>query len=954
MVPALDRRPVYKSGEQEIDLDRRELRVGGMTVPLGDRAFAIIQVLVESAGDLVTKDALMAHVWPGVTVDENTLQVHISAIRKAFGADRSRLQTVFGRGYRLLGTWTRQRNGVSPPTADPAPPVEPTSRLTNLPTRLSDLIGRTTVTPHLRQLLSAHRMVTLTGPGGIGKTVLALEVARTIRTGFDGDVYLVELASLSDPGLVPSAVANVFGLKLGGEAISAEAVARALAGKRFILVLDNCEHVIDAAATLAESILRLSRHASILATSREALRVDGEQVYQVPPLDVPQRTQQDPVAVLECSAVRLFLARVRAFDSSLASDQESLDAIAAICRQLDGIPLAIEFAAARAATLGARQVASHLGDRLDTLTNGRRTALPKHRTLRATLDWSYELLPPDERAILQRVAVFAGSFSLEAATAVAGGGTIPASRFVDSIANLVARSLVSLDASGGTTHYRLLETTRVYALDKLTRSGDLHRYARRHAMYYHALFDAAEAAWDRLTPDDIRGSLGRHIDNVRAALAWTFGAGRAPDIGIALTLAAAPLWIALFLLEECRALVEHALSALATRPEADARQQMRLFATLGVLTQHIDGVGPGLDRPWGKVLVLARQLGDLEYQLRALRGLTNGAMTRNYRDALDFARQYHDVAETSPDATDALIGDRMTGFVLHHLGEHAEALRLTERMLAGLAYPPDRRRLADGTPGPHAVAKLVVARITWLQGYPNQAMRIAIENVREARVLDHPVSLFCASAYAAYPLALLTGDIGGAAMARDGLRNVIEKHPPYRSWRDGFAGLERMRDGETDAGLEMLDAAVRAMRGDAFGAYFGMFLAGRIEGLMRGDLFDDALAAADAALAHCRGADEYWYVPELMRLRGEILLRQARPSAQVDAEVEFHAARDLARSQGALAWELRIATSLARLRQELWQNVVARETILPVLARFTEGFGTTDLLAAKRLLEELT
>ena len=954
MVPAPGQRPVYKFGEQEIDLGRRELRAGGVPAILGDRTFDIIQALVESAGELVTKDALMARVWPGAIVDENTLHVHVSAIRKAFGAHRGRLQTVFGRGYRLLGHWTQELDSGSARATEPAPQVQPTSSLTNLPTPISDLIGRATVTQHLRQLLSAHRMVTLTGPGGIGKTVLALEVARTVRSTFEGDVWLVELAPLSDPGLVPSAVANVFGLKLGAEVMSAEAVAQAVSGKRFILVLDNCEHVIDAAARLAESILRLSRHATILATSREALRVEGEHVYQVAPLEVPQRTPQDPDAILDYSAVRLFLARARASDTGLALDQESLDAIVSICRQLDGIPLAIEFAAARAATLGVQQVASHLGDRFDMLTNGRRTALPKHRTLRATLDWSYELLPQDERAILQQVAVFAGSFSLEAATAVAGGGVVPTSQFVDSIANLVARSLVSLDASEGTTHYRLLETTRVYALEKLTKSGELPLYARRHATYYRDLFEAAAEAWDRLSPDDVRFSLGRHIDNVRTALAWAFGAGQAPDIGIALTLAAAPLWIALFLLEECRVLVERALAALAAQPDADARQQMRLFATLGVLTQHIDGVGPGLDRPWGKVLVLARQLGDLDYQLRALRGLTNGAMTRNYRDALDFARQYRDVAETSPDATDALIGDRMTGLVLHHLGEHAEALRLTERMLAGLVYPPDRRRLTEGTPGPHAVAKVVLARITWLRGCPDQAMRIAIENVREARVLDHPVSLFCASAYAAYPLALLTGDVGGAAMARDGLRNVIAKHPPYRSWRDGFAGLERMRDGEIDAGLEILDAAVHAMRDDAFGAYFGMFLAGRVEGLMQAGLLDDALSAADAALAHCRGADEYWYVPELMRLRGEILSRQARPLAQVDAEVEFHAARDLARSQGALAWELRIAISVARLRREQGQSAVARETLLPVLARFTEGFGTADLLTAKGLLEELS
>lgn len=953
-MPESDRPPVYTLDRQEIDLARRELRVGGVPVPLGDRAFDIIQVLVQSDGELVTKDVLMARVWPGVAVEENTLHVHMSAIRKALGADGSRLKTVFGRGYRLLGRWTAGLANARARALDPSPLVQSKSALTNLPAMTSDLIGRTALVRHVQQLLSAYRMVTLTGPGGIGKTVLALKVAHMMRTGFAGNVWFVELASLSDPGLVPSAVANVFGLELGEDAISADAVARAISGERFILVLDNCEHVIDAAASLAESILRHSRQACILATTREGLRVEGEHIYQVPPLDVPDADQRNPDAVLEYSAVRLFLDRVRASTASLSLDEENLGAVASICRHLDGIPLAIELAAARAATLGVQQVAFRLHDRFSILTNGRRTALPKHRTLRATLDWSYELLPDHERAVLQRLAIFAGSFSLQAAGAVTSDDAIATTDCIESIANLVARSLVSLDPSRGTTHYRLLETTRAYALDKLVKSGDLQHYARRHATYYRDLFQDAESTWDRLTPDEVRFGLGRHIDNVRAALDWAFGAGQAPGIGIALTVAAAPLWIALFLVEECRVLVDRALSALANQPDADLAHEMRLIATIGVVTQHTDGVGPGLDVPWGKVLALARQLGDLDYQLRALRGLTNGAMTRNYREALEFARQYRNVAATSSDATDVLIGDRMIGFVLHHLGEHEESRRLTEGMLAHLAYPPDRRRLVEGTPGPHAVAKIVLARITWLQGFADQAMQIAIENVQEADALDHPVSLFCASAYAAYPLALLTGDVQGVAVAGNVLHSVIGKHRPYGSWRDGFAALEVIRRGDAVTGLEMLSRATRTMRDDAFGAYFGMFLAGRVEGLMGVGMLDDARAAADAALAHCRAANEYWYVPELLRLRGEVRLRMADPARVADAERDFQAGLDLARRQTALAWDLRIAISFAQLRREQGQIAAAREMLLPVFVRFTEGLETTDVLAAKQLLAGLT
>ena len=336
----------------------------------------------------------------------------------------------------------------------------------------------------LQDLVSAYRVVTLTGPGGIGKTTLALKVARRVLGEFADGGWLVELASLSDPHLVPSAVAQVLGLRLGSDINSAEAVARAIGGKKLLLVLDNCEHVIDAAATLAEMLVRLCPRVTILATSREVFRIEGEYAYRVPPLDVPATEQMEADQILGHSAPELFIARARELGSDFSSHAENLPTIAAICRHLDGIPLAIEFAAARAATLGIEQVAAGLRDRFALLTSGRRTALPRHRTLRATLDWSYELLPDAERLLLQRLAVFSGSFSLAAANAVTNRGEASEADIADGVANLVAKSLVTSDLTAGGGYFRLLETTRVYALAKLTESGELQEYSRRHAEYY--------------------------------------------------------------------------------------------------------------------------------------------------------------------------------------------------------------------------------------------------------------------------------------------------------------------------------------------------------------------------------------------------------------------------------------------------------------------------------------
>src|ERR1700688_4669064 len=276
---------VYVCDQWDIDLGRRELRSSGIPVPLGGRAFEVVTVLVQSASDFVTKDHMMDRVWPGATVGEGTLHVHISAVRKALGQDRAMLKTVSGRGYRLLGSWTpQQREGTAAPVYSPVTRTSGAPPANNFPPHITRLIGRAAACQFVRDLVSAYRVVTLTGPGGIGKTALAIKAIRYLLPDFEDGGWIVELASLSDPGLVPSTVAATLGLKLAGE-ISAESVARAVGGRHLLLVLDNCEHVIDAAANLAETLTRLCPRTTIVATSREILRIDGESVYRVPPLD---------------------------------------------------------------------------------------------------------------------------------------------------------------------------------------------------------------------------------------------------------------------------------------------------------------------------------------------------------------------------------------------------------------------------------------------------------------------------------------------------------------------------------------------------------------------------------------------------------------------------------------------------------------------------------------------
>jgi predicted ATPase/DNA-binding winged helix-turn-helix (wHTH) protein len=462
----------------------REFSAGGAPILLGNRALEVLFALIEGRGELVTKDELLSRVWPTTTVEENNLQFQISTLRKALGPDRDFVRTVSGRGYRFVAEVTveGQRPDPEPRTFDPpgamVVDLHPAQRSGNLPAPASGIVGRDSHLLDVAALVAANRLVTLVGAGGIGKTRLAIELARHLEPGFDG-VWIAELGSLSDPALAAGAVASALGL--GDGPISPTGLAAALGSRRLLLVLDNCEHVIDAAANIAETLLHANASLQVIATSREPLRAEGEWVYRVPPLDVPPEGEQDLEAVLQHSAARLFVERTRAAEPATILGPGVAAATTKICRRLDGIPLAIELAAARAAALGVEALAARIDDRLSLLTEGRRTAPARHQTLRATLDWSYELLTEPERVVMRRLSVFAGEFTMEAARQSAGFGEVGAAEVVKSLANLVAKSLIVTEIGDPAPRYRLLETMRAYAIDKLTQSGEFEAVSRRHA-----------------------------------------------------------------------------------------------------------------------------------------------------------------------------------------------------------------------------------------------------------------------------------------------------------------------------------------------------------------------------------------------------------------------------------------------------------------------------------------
>src|SRR5471032_3245278 len=454
---------------------RAVLLRGGAPVRLSSRALAILTALAERGGDIVSSAELMARVWPGAVVDDTTLRVHLVALRKALrhgeggqGADCACIANVSGRGYRLLMPVSRQPADAACAAAPP-----PT-----LPRPITRLIGREPAVGAVVRELSRRRLVTLVGGGGVGKTSVALAAAQRLAGRFADGAGFVDLSGVAPAAPLADALAVSFGLYPPGGA-AGPALLDYLYHKHMLILLDNCEHVVAEAAALAEALLMRCGGVRLLTTSREPLGAEGEWLYRLAPLDVPP---PDARAVQAYPAAQLFLERAgAAFGYTL--DDADAPALASVCRQLDGLPLALELAATRLDLFDLPGLAAQLGDSLALLTRGRRMAQARHRTLRATLDWSYDLLPEQERVLLRRLGVFGTPFSADAAVAVAGAAPLDEAAVLAGLQNLAAKSLLQLSCADGGIAYRLPGVTRAYAYERLAASGDGGDSQRRYLAY---------------------------------------------------------------------------------------------------------------------------------------------------------------------------------------------------------------------------------------------------------------------------------------------------------------------------------------------------------------------------------------------------------------------------------------------------------------------------------------
>ncbi len=934
-------------GSFELRPAQRVLLENGNVIRLGGRALEILIALTERPGELIGKEELIARVWPNVIVEEAALRVHIAALRKFLGDGRSGtrfITNVPGRGYTFVGT-------VNKGTQSSASGRALSHRL---PQAQSRMVGRREVVVALADKVMQRGFVTIVGHGGVGKTTTALGIAETLLEHYPDGIYFADLGAVGNPSLVLGVVASALGLATDVEDRYA-AIATFVAGKRLLLILDGCEHVIDAAADIAETISKLGNEtAHLLATSREPLRASGEWVHRLPPLAFPPDTPSMSAAdVLSFPAVQLFMERASAASDAFMITEANADTIGSICRRLDGIPLAIELVAARVDSMGVPGLPMLMKDPHRLLSSrGRRTARARHQTLRAALNWSYELLNPVEKAILRRLGVFVGSTSIEAVLAVAIEDDIVAADCEEAIASLVTKSLVVADISQATVQYRLLDTTRFYAIEQLAELGELDAIARRHATYFRDLFKTAAQEAEVQTASQWLPRYTSHLENVRAALDWSFSTKGDPAVGVELTLAAAPLWTWLVQVAEAQISIERALGA---PPEhLDDRTLMRLNGALGGATSIADIASRRMITAHSAALALAEKLGDVDQQLRALWGLWVYHLDQGeFRVGLEVGRRFYQAAQHSNSRNDQVIGQRLVGYALYLLGDLEGARSEIERVLRLLNEKEGASEAFRFQFDQRAVARMTYALILWMQGFPEQATHWRMEADANALAIGHSTLVGNVIIKSSGPLAILTAD-------NDALANYVgylaSHAAPQALWPFMvriYAGLLDIRCGRLSEGIRCLRTALAGIgeRRFTMPRTWAMSVLALAEA-QNGER-DCALQTIGVAIARVEADEERWCYPEVLRVKGEILQLAYGETGCADAIVYFQRAMEISQHQGALSWELRAATSLARLWHRQAMSKEAADLLSEVYGRFTEGFATADLEIARALLDDI-
>ena len=783
-------------------------------------------------------------------------------------------------------------------------------------------------------------MITIAGTGGIGKTVIALAVAQRVADTYRDGVQIIDLAGLPRPSLLAADLVSLLRLPAVDEKEPLETFRTHLRSRQQLIVLDNCEHVLDMASEIAEVIVAHAPDVHLLTTSREPLRAAFEWVQRLNPLEVPQSTLDLRVAeAMRFSAVQLFVERLRAWDGAFELTDGDARVIAEICARLDGLPLAIELAVTRVPLFGLRGLADRLDDRFSILTKGRRTAASRHQTLSSMIDWSYEGLGQAERAIWRRLSVFPGPFTLEAVEAVVNDGIADDLSTIDVLDDLLQKSLIVTDLTGTYPRYRLLELLRLYSSTKLLDNGEIQSLRRRHAQYCYERWVDAGDNWVEVPDADWLAQHSSEVADLRAAIDWAFTPGGDPVLGVKITAASAPIWFKMLLLPELRRNLERAIALVDGMPEIDDAVRIRLHIALGHAIFHGIGPVPEVAMALGEAHRIARRVGDFNYQLQALWGLYGHHST--YGTYEPMAAAVSDVAALfaqHPIPIVAATYHRMSALSLHLLGDQDAALHHAEE---ALRYPAIQRHDGGFVYDHETASSAHYCRILWITGHAERANQVLVHTLEDVNRIDQVFAFGYFLVFGACPIAIWNGDLAGLQQYVDLLLDEAIG-VPLTIWRT---------EGEFYARVLVFLKMPEAQRtwanvAQLFRQKLTPYQAERLSTFDQRMLHPEPLAQALAGGTN-------WCTAEILRRHGEALLMDEGADRLPEAEALFLRGIEISRKQKALIWELRNSLSLAKLWRETARTSQARDILSRACDRFPAGSAMSELVEAKAQLRAL-
>lgn len=846
-------------GNFQIFPELRLILRDGKRLELSGKPFDIVLTLIEANNAVVAKDELLRRIWPNQIVEENNLQAHISAIRRALGADRGRLKTEFGNGYRL------ELPG------EPIEAIDPTPAQFQVPFAATPLFGRHKELDSLHQMIEANPLVTITGIGGIGKTRLAIELAHRSREAFGTNIFFVELSSLTSAELVLPTIAAKIKIDLKSPASGEKPSPEAIIQNRTLLILDGCEHLLHSVAQAVEFLIRRASSVVVVTTSQEPLHIDGEQVFRLQPLALPSDNVVSIKQAAQFASAELLISRVKSVDHNFSFLDSDVGDICKVCRQLDGIPLALELAGSRVPLVGLGAVVSGLSDRFKLLTAGRRTAMPRHQTLRATLEWSYELLNASEQQLLNRLGVFAGAFTLASATVVAAVSEVDGISITDMMSSLVAKSLVSRD-TGSRHRFYLFESMRAFALEKLISTGELATLAKRHAEYFKGRLSTASEDWQSMALNDWLVEYKDDANDVRAALDASFSKPEDVSVSAELICDSLPFWMQLSLLDECRVRVAGVLDRLKAEGEIPAQLEMRLQRALGAASAWAQGPTREVAVSWNRTLALADRRQDVEHQMQGHYGLwLYHLRSGNYEDSYKHGEALFALGHTSNDVKAKWTGERIKGVSLHFLGDNLTAKTHFESVLAGHDYSPRRSFPLRFGVDQRIAGFSFFARTLWLLGDASGAREAAEIAIAEAEELDHVSSLCCALLEGACSLWAIAEQWDRLADISDRAVKIADRYNLgfWRSYAETFAALARAKRYPSASNTRYLQSSELNLRRIGVHPGYSVFVSSVAQlKAQQGDR-QGALSTADTLIASIQ-SERHWGKAIFLRLKDQL------------------------------------------------------------------------------------